>query len=183
MKITCNGKNSKGERMTFTIKSGKLPDTWDQRLVTDGKLRLIEDTPTEAVLRNWLNQKAALLASPQNNPYERAMKKWEKALLTEQGGRRSKLLSSQVMTVAYKFYRKMEQAAPDDLEEVQNSISSAAVETLEDPVHGGALWIFEDGSGYDGADGIYDPHKIDKLRRKRAEQARRPGRLQHSVTG
>jgi hypothetical protein len=64
------------------------------------------------------------------------MKKWEKALLTEQGGRRSKLLSSQVMTVAYKFYRKMEQSAPDELEGVQNSISSAAVETLEDPVHG-----------------------------------------------
>jgi hypothetical protein len=69
------------------------------------------------------------------------------------------------------------------LKEVQNNISSAVVETLEDPVQGGALWIFEDGSGYDGADGIYDPHKIDKLRRKHAEQARRPGRLQHSVTG
>ena len=182
MKITCNGKNLKGERMTFTIKSGKVPDTWDQRIVISGKLSLIEGAPTEAVLGDWLKDKAALLASPQNTPYERGMKKWEKALLTEQGGRRSKLLSGQVMTLAYKFYRKMEHAAPDELAKVQDSIISAAVETLEDPVHGGALWIFEDGSGYDGADGIYEPHKADELRQKHAERARMPGRLLHSIT-
>jgi hypothetical protein len=48
MRITCNGKNAEGELMTFTIKSGKLPDAWDQRMVVDGKLRLTEGTPTEA---------------------------------------------------------------------------------------------------------------------------------------
>ena len=76
------------------------------------------------------------------------------------------------MSQAFRWYSKLNNAIGKDDETVfavQDDISNAAVETLEDPINGGALWVFEDGSAYDGAEGIYDKAEVDRMREEAEE--------------